>query len=98
MSLMERYGWKFIFESNFNSKYSNSMFNEMPFLCDIMKAWSKLNFNSCIEDEDILNQYLWNNSLIRNKGNMLFYKSWLQLGIKKINDIYDSRHKIFLYI
>ena len=26
---------------------------------------------------------------------MVFYKSWLQLGIKKIKDIYDSRHKIF---
>ena len=48
-----------------------------------------------MENIHLINQYIWNNSLIKNKGKTLFYKSWQQSGIKSIANIYDSRLNLF---
>ena len=88
--LLYIYRGNFIFESNFNCKDCNSMFKEMPFLCDIIKSWSNNNINSSIEDQDLLKQYLW------NKSSRLFYMSWLLLGIKTKDNKFDYRHLMLI--
>ena len=94
-SLMEKYGGKLIFESNFESKEAKSMFNKSPFLCNIVESWAKINFDTEIENTCVINQNIWNNSFIKNKGKPLFYNQWLQLGIKSIAHLYDSRINTF---
>ena len=71
------------------------MFSKTPFLCNIIESWAKINYNTDVDNIHLKNQYIWNNSLIRNKGKILFNKFWLQLGIKSIAHIYDSRINIF---
>ena len=95
MSLMEKYGGELIFESNFDSKEAKYMINKTSFLCNIVESWAKINFNNDIENICIKNQNLWNNSFIKNKGKPLCYNKWLQLGIKSIAHIYDSRLNTF---
>ena len=39
------------------------------------------------------NEIIWNNSNIYVGNNTIFYKTWHQLGIKYIKDIYDFSAK-----
>ena len=41
------------------------------------------------------NEIIWNNSNIYVGNNTIFYKTWHQLGIKYIKDIYDFSTKKF---
>ena len=44
---------------------------------------------------DFSNELIWNNSNIYVGNSTIFYKTWLQLGIKYIKDIYDYSAKQF---
>ena len=42
---------------------------------------------------DFSNEIIWNNLNIYVGNSTIFYKTWLQLGIKYIKDIYDHSAK-----
>ena len=44
---------------------------------------------------DFSNEIIWNNSNFFVGNSTIFYKTWLQLGIKYINDLYDYSAKKF---
>ena len=52
-------------------------------------SWSKLNFNSVRYNH--YNEILWNNSNIRIDEKTVFYKNWIQSGIKYVKDIFDRQ-------
>ena len=41
---------------------------------------------------NIQSTYIWNNDLITYRGNVLFYKNWIQNGIIRISDLLENEH------
>ena len=68
-------------------------FNNKPFLRHILMSWSKLNFNPVIYNN--YNKIFWNNSMIRINVQTVFYKNWLQSGIKYVKDIFDHEQQAY---
>ena len=67
------------------------------FLTDIIEAWAKFNYKEFnVEKESVSKQILWNNSYIKNKNEILFYKEWHDKGVTLIEHVYDYRIKTFL--
>ena len=90
---LEKYGSALFFECNFDEKDIRTCFKNNLFLRDILLAWRKLNKKDailCFGQEII-----WNNTHIRANGKTIMYKTWYDLGIKKIRDIYDYNEKVF---
>ena len=63
------------------------------FLLQILKAWCSLNFDENIKN--IKKEIIWNNSYIKNNNKTFFYKSLFEKGIKYIDNVFDSRLKLF---
>ena len=45
--------------------------------------------------ENTKSEVLWNNTYIKNNNKTLYYKLWYEKGIKYMDQIFDSRHKLF---
>ena len=87
------FGGNVLFECNFNDADVIKHFKNKPFLKDILLAWSKLNSKPIIYNH--FNEILWNNSNIHVDEKTVFYKSWFQLGIKYVKDIFDNETKTY---
>ena len=57
---------------------------------DIHNNWSQLNEMRTPHVNLIRNQVLWNNRYITSERDPIFWKSWMQHGILKVNDIIDN--------
>ena len=88
-----KFGCALLFECDFSEKDILNHFRENSFFTDVLLAWNKM-----IKREEIIdfsNEIIWNNSNIYVGNSTIFYKTWLQLGIKYIKDIYDYSAKKF---
>ena len=91
---LEKVGEQFVFKCNINEKdLKNASKIKSKFLSDILSSWSHINFIENIEN--VKTQILWNNSFIKNNNSTIFYKPWYDKGIIYIDQIFDSRHKLF---
>ena len=67
-----------------------------PFLKEVVEIWAKLSYEDEITSvHSFLSQSLWNNSLIRIMGNLVFYKNWYQMGISTMSDIIKEKPNFF---
>ena len=65
-------------------------------MSEILSIWSEVNFEDRITSENQFHdQCLWYNSLFRINNLPVFYKDWLNKGIRKVKDLKDS-HNNFL--
>ena len=87
------FGGNVLFECNFNDVDVLKHLKNKLFLKDILLAWSKLYSKPIIYNH--FNEILWNNSNIRVDEKTVFYKSWFQLGIKYVKDIFDHETKTY---
>ena len=63
------------------------------FLRDILLSWRHITMKDSIKNNE--NTIIWNNSLIRNGEGPAFFKTWLDKGIKTLEDIFDFRNKSY---
>ena len=86
---LEKLGGQTVFRRNLGIKDLKKLANNLsPFLKEILKIWSELNYQGSIETvESFLMQSLWYNSLIRVMDKPVFYKSWYLMGISQVNQI-----------
>jgi len=89
---------KLFFRGNLDIKDSKKLANNLsPFLKEILEIWSELNYQGSIETvESFLAQSVWYNSLIRIMDKPVFYKSWYQMGISRVNQIVKEQPSTFL--
>ena len=59
----------------------------------MLKEFLYLNINDEVNVDDIL----WNNSLIKYKGKMLYFKRWIKQGIIFVNQILDKDNNVIKY-
>ena len=91
---LEKCGGEFIFECNISIKdLNNNLKIESVFLLDILKSWSCINYSNSVEN--IKKQIVWNNSHIKNDNTTIFHKSLYLKGIQYIDQLFDSRLKLF---
>ena len=83
--------------SNLNKEDTTKLRNvSICFISDILSIWSEVNFEDRITSENQFHdQCLWYNSLFRINNLPVFYKDWLNKGIRKVKDLKDS-HNNFL--
>ena len=95
---LEKLGGQIVFRGNLDVKDSKKLANNLsPFLKEILKIWSELNYQGSIETvESFLTQSLWYNSLVRVMDKPVFYKSWHQMGISQVNQIVKEQPSTFL--
>ena len=72
---------------------NNNLKIESVFLLDILKSWSCINYSNSVEN--IKKQIVWNNSHIKNDYTTIFHKSLYLKGIQYIDQLFDSRLKLF---
>ena len=51
-------------------------------------------FNECNKNQNLLQQPLWNNSLLLYKGQSLFFKTWINSGILYLKDMIGDDGKL----
>ena len=81
---LEKNGGEFFFKCNYHYTDVAKLLKVTGFLKDVLEAWCKLNYNN---DQNILDQILWNNFRIRHQDKPIIYKSWLTKGIVNVRDI-----------
>ena len=91
---LEKVGGQFVFECNINEKDLNKTSKiKSKFLSEIVSSWSNINFTENIDN--VKTEIIWNNSFIKKNNSTLYYKSWNDKRIRYIDQIFDSRHKVF---
>jgi len=78
--------------SNLNKEDMTNLLNVSNcFISEILSIWSEVNFEDRITSENQFHdQYLWYNSLFRINNLPVFYKDWLNKGIRKVKDLKDQ--------
>ena len=61
------------------------------FLNEILEIWSEIHFQRTLESFDELSeQTLWNNSLIRIENNPILFKGWKQKDVSKVSHVLEK--------
>ena len=94
---LQKYGGTLAFMSNLNKEDTTNLLNVSNcFISEILSIWSEVNFEDRITSENQFHdQCLWYNSLFRIDNRPVFYRDWLNKGIRKVKDLKDS-HNNFL--
>ena len=79
---LNKLGGESIFKANIKHTDVKQLNIKSKFLTDIIEAWAKFNYKEFnVEKESVSKQILWNNSYIKNKNEILFYKEWHDKGV-----------------
>ena len=77
-----------VWRSNLNVKDVKRFFNNSAFWSQVLWAWCEINAPQTVESkEDVLQQFLWWNSMIRIKGRPVMWQDWAERNILVIGDI-----------
>ena len=96
--------WKAYLQTFFKDKLSNiPLYNtnqndknilKNGFSIDMFNRWAKLKYREPKIIHEIIQQPLWNNSLIKIDGKEANYETWKKAGISHINDLIDNNGEI----
>ena len=93
MKKLNKFGGKLLFESNIKKSDIAYLFPDESFLQNILLSWIDIKGN--LNEDNISQEIIWNNSTLKAEGKTFYYKSWYDRGIKLIEHIYDYRKKDF---
>ena len=95
---LSKFGGKLVFTSNLARKDAKSLDVKDTFLQELIELWSDLNYrDSFASQADFGAESIWNNSMIKIAGKTIFYKHWLDAGVRNINDLLTSDYKLMTY-
>ena len=83
-------GFPLLLKYNCNTKDIVLLANKFKlpaFYLDFVCIWSKLRFIDLLHVTEIENQVLWYNSNIKCMNDMLYFQTWINLGIIKVKDV-----------
>ena len=95
-NILNKHGGNLIFKCNLKDNDLNTLFKKSIFLKDILIAWRNIKCDD--SEKTTLNTIIWNNSNIRSGDNPIFYRNWLNAGIKTFADIFDTRRKTIFHL
>ena len=69
-----------------------------PFLREILKTWCNMNSNSQVENiDEVAEQILWWNSNIKINKQVVFYKNYINEGVRKVKDVVNDDGTFLTY-
>ena len=60
----------------------------MQFYKDALSVWQMINQRTPENEEQILNEILWNNRFIKIEGFSVYYNNWYKAAVIRIKDIF----------
>ena len=88
-SLLTNFGGPFLFQCNYDLKLLG--LRDLPsFYKSVVTVWQELYSKTLLSVNEMEDEILWNNRLIKIGGKTIYFKSWVIKGIRKINDLLDS--------
>ena len=86
---LQNYGRENVFTGNLNIKDTIASIKVSdPFREELLKLWAEVNFEQKITTlEQLQEQSLWRNSLIRLENKPIFFKDWCSKGITKVKHL-----------
>ena len=86
---------EFIFRCNLKESDIKSIFTD-SFWRDVLLAWSKVNYLENPDKNEVLSQFIWYNSRIRQANKIFKSKKAIKNGLLRIVDLIDENLQIFL--
>ena len=81
-------GLNFILNCNYNIK---KLSTRLPkFYSNILSYFAELKSTIINTAQDVASQIIWNNQHITMGGTSVFYKTWLEHGVKYVSDFFDE--------
>jgi hypothetical protein len=74
-------------------KYNYKNLKE-KFYCDMLNTWAKINYRDPTNVQEILQQHIWSNDLIKIDNKPVRYTTWQKAGITYIMDLLNNNGQI----
>ena len=91
---LEKRGGKLVISGNLKREDIALLNISDPFLLETLEYWSTLNYSD--KNLNFVSSQIWQNSLIRIDNKPIFYKSWLNAGVKETKYLLDSSNYNFI--
>ena len=87
LTLLKKVGGAFLLVCNYDLKCLKL---DLPiqFYKDALSIWQMINQRTPENEEQILNEILWNNWFIKIEGFSVYYNNWYRAGVIRIKDIF----------
>ena len=89
-SMLSKVGGAFRFQCNYELKLLD-LKNLPAFYKNVLVVWQELNSKDNIDVKEIQHEILWNNRFIKINGKSIYYKTWVNRGILKVCDLFDTQ-------
>ena len=86
-----------IWKLNLNRKDSEKVFSGDTFWHDVIHLWHELNYHEPQNHENVSNQIIWYNSMVRVNNKPTWNKKLFQKGIVRVSDICSENMSLLSY-
>ena len=92
-------GGKLVFLGNLSKKDATKLNVKDNFLQELIEIWadSQRDRDSFDSQRDFSGSLIWNNSLVRIAGEVVFYKNWAKAGVQNIKDLMNDEYEVITY-
>lgn len=87
VALLKRVRGAFLLVCNYDLKICLKLDLPIQFYRDALIIWQMINQHTPENEEQILNEILWNNRFIEVEGFSVYYNNWYNAGVIRIKDI-----------
>ena len=97
LNQLKNYGKDLIFNCEINKNDISRIFSNNSFLSNILSAWCDIKQMKTrnVDNSNINEEIIWNNSKLRQANKTFFYQSWFDRGIRFFKDIFNNETKKF---
>ena len=83
LNQLKSYGKELIFNCEINKNDLSMILSKHSFLLDILLAWCNIKqvHTNNVDNDNINEEIIWNNSKLRKANKTFFYQSWFDRGI-----------------
>ena len=79
-----------IWRCNISEQDVKKCYDSENFWVQSLISWSKINFHTPCNKAEILNEFIWMNSYIRINDKPVIWNHWIEKGILKVEDLFDT--------
>ena len=97
LNQLKSYGKELIFNCEINKNDLSMILSKHSFLLDILLAWCNIKqvHTNNVDNDNINEEIIWNNSKLRKANKTFFYQSWFDRGIRCFKDIFNNETRTF---
>ena len=91
-------GGQLLFSCNIKKDEIKLLNVENTFVKEILETWAEVHYcETTISEDNVREQILWNNSILRVENKPVYNRIWSNQGINKISDFLDDSERFLDY-